>query len=200
MPQFQMIQRAPARSRLAIRFILISAGVYVACFAVALALIRFFPPPHVVPGQVAFPAAFWFTTVLLAVGSGSLQHGVSCVRLEQQKPFRRSLVIALVSGVLFVGVQTYGLQCLIRNQVADDVQTGANAFIFIMGALHAMHFSLALLFLVWVTLNALADRYDHEYSWGVTLCAWFWHGLGIVWLCILAVIAIACVPGSFSVT
>jgi heme/copper-type cytochrome/quinol oxidase subunit 3 len=92
------------------------------------------------------------------------------------------------------------LLCLIGNQVAEDVQTGANAFIVIIGILHAMHFSLALLFLVWVTLNALADRYDHEYSWGVALCAWFWHGLGIVWLCILVVIAIACVPGLFAVT
>jgi cytochrome c oxidase subunit 3 len=183
---------------LAVRFILVSAGVYVACLALAMALIRFLPP-RVVPGQVVFPAAFWFTTVLLAVGSGALQHAVSCVRLERQRPFRRSLVIALVSGILFVGVQTYGLQCLIRNQVAEDVQTGANAFIVIMGVLHAMHFSLALLFLVWVTLNALADRYDHEYSWGVALCAWFWHGLGIVWLCLLVVVAIACVPGLFAV-
>ena len=85
--------------------------------------------------------------------------------------------MALVSGILFVGVQIYGLQCLIRNQVAEDVQTGANAFIVIIAALHWMHFSLALLFLVWVTLNALADRYDHEYSWGVTLCA----GSGTDW-------------------
>jgi heme/copper-type cytochrome/quinol oxidase subunit 3 len=121
------------------------------------------------------------------------------VRRERQKPFRRSLLIALVSGTLFVGIQTYGLACLIRNQLPDDVQTGANAFIVVIGALHAIHFSLALLFLVWVTLSALADRYDHEYSWGVTLCAWFWHGLGIVWLGILAILAIACVPGLFAV-
>ena len=92
--------------------------------------------------------------------------------------FRRSLIGALVAGTLFVGVQSYGLKCLMRNQVADETQTGANAFIAIMVALHAMHLSLALLFLIWVTLNALADRYDHEYFWGVRVCAWFWHGLG----------------------
>jgi cytochrome c oxidase subunit 3 len=198
MPQFQTIQRVPARSRLAIRFILVSAGVYVACFALTAALIHLFPP-RVVPGEVVFPGAFWFTTVLLAVASWSLQQGVSCVRLERQRPFRRSLVIALGSGILFVGVQTYGLLGLLGNQVAEEVQTGANAFIVMVGALHVMHCSLALLFLVWVTLNALADRYDHEYSWGVTVCAWFWHGLGIVWLCLLVVFAIACVPGSLAV-
>jgi hypothetical protein len=42
-----------------------------------------------------------------------------------------------------------------------------------------------------VTLGALADRYDHEYFWGVSLCAWFWHALGIVWVCILIVFVIS---------
>jgi hypothetical protein len=58
-------------------------------------------------------------------------------------------------------------------------------------ALHAMHFTLALMFLVWVTLGAFADRYDHEYFWGVVVCAWFWHALGIAWGCILIVFAIS---------
>jgi cytochrome c oxidase subunit 3 len=198
MPQFQTMQRPAAPSRMAVRFILVSAGVYALCLSLAAALIHLIPP-HLDPERVVFPPAFWFTTVLLAVGSGSLQYGVACVRRERQTPFRRSLVIALVAGTLFVGIQTYGLQCLIRNQVPDEVQTGANAFLVMLGVLHAMHFSLALLFLVWVTLSALADRYDHEYSWGVSLCAWFWHGLGIVWLLILVIFAIACVPGLFAV-
>lgn len=198
MPQFQTIQRTAAPSRVAVRFILVSAGVFAAVIALATALIYYFPTP-VAAGRVVFPPAFWFTTFLLALGSGCLQYASNCVRIERQKPFRRSLLLAIVAGTLFVGVQFYGLQSLIRNQVAEDVQTGANAFITMLGVLHAMHFSLALLFLVWVTLNALADRYDHEYSWGVTLCAWFWHGLGIVWMCILVVFAIACVPGLFAV-
>ena len=168
------------------------------CVGLAAALISFFPSP-IAAGRVVFPAAFWMTTLLLALGSGLLQNAVHCVRIERQKPFRRSLVLAVVAGTLFVGLQFYGLECLIRNQVAEEAQTGANLFIVVIGVLHAMHFSLALLFLVWVTLNALADRYDHEYSWGVAPCAWFWHGLGIVWLCILVVFAIACVPESFAV-
>jgi len=44
---------------------------------------------------------------------------------------------------------------------------------------------------VYVTVQALADRYDHEYYWGVTLCAWFWHALGLVWCVILATMGIA---------
>lgn len=198
MPQFQTIHRSAPPSRFAVRFILVSAGVYTAVIGLASSLIYFFPTP-VAAGRVVFPTAFWFTTLLLALGSGFLQRAVHCVRIERQKPFRRSLLMAVVTGIVFVGAQSYGLLSLVRNQVPEDVQTGANAFITMLGILHAMHFLLALLFLVWVTLNALADRYDHEYFWGVRLCAWFWHGLGIVWMCILVVFAIACVPGLFAV-
>ncbi|HLJ10499.1 MAG TPA: hypothetical protein VKU82_04885 [Planctomycetaceae bacterium] len=194
MPRFQTIRRSPTESRLAIRFIAVAGGVYAAAGGIALALILFLPPSNT-PGEVVFPAAFWITSALLAVGSGALQHALWCVRLERQKRFRRSLVVALVAGTLFVGIQTYGLSCLVRHQVPDEAQTGANAPITVLAALHAMHFALALLFLVWVTLNAWADRYDHEYSWGVAVCAAFWHALGIVWLCILIVFAIACEHG-----
>jgi cytochrome c oxidase subunit 3 len=190
MPQFQTIQRPTLEGRLALRFVFVSAGIYLIAGAVALALSRLVPF-RPVPGQVVFPSVFWWTTVLLAVGSGSLQFAVTCVHRERQRPFRRSLLCALVAGTLFVGVQSYGLACMARNQVPDDAQTGANAFITVLAAIHAMHFALALMFLVWVTLNALADKYDHEYSWGVSVCAWFWHGLGVVWVLILVIFSIA---------
>jgi cytochrome c oxidase subunit 3 len=190
MPQFQTIHRPEAPSRLALRFIFVSVAVYAAAGGLALILIRCLPAAAA-PGQVVFPPVFWFTSLLLALNSGLMQRAVHCVRRERQRPFRASLICALVAGTLFVGAQSYGLRSLMRNQVAEEAQTGANAFIAIMAALHAMHLSLALLFLIWVTLNALADRYDHEYSWGVTVCTWFWHGLGIAWTCILMVFVIA---------
>ena len=70
-------------------------------------------------------------------------------------------------------------------------QTGAHVFAFVFVALHAMHFVVALWFLTFVTLKARYERYDHEYYWGVTVCTWFWHALGLVWLAILAVFAVA---------
>ena len=62
---------------------------------------------------------------------------------------------------------------------------------FAFALLHGVHFIVALLFVVFVFLRAFADRYDHEYSWGVTFCAWFWHALGIAWLAIMTAFLIA---------
>lgn len=141
--------------------------------------------------SLRFPAAFAVSTLLLCCGSAALSKAVAYVKRERQRLFRRALGAALLAGTLFVGVQSHALSQLIRQQVPDEVPTGAGAFVAVVVALHAMHFLVALLCLVYVTVQALADRYDHEYYWGVTLCAWFWHALGIVWCVILATMGIA---------
>lgn len=103
------------------------------------------------------------------------------------------MLAGLIAGTVFVGVQGYGLWWLLQIQPLDKAaaETGTTAFVFAFAGLHALHVSVALLFLTWVTLQALSDRYDHEYYWGVTVCAGFWHVLAIVWFAILAVFAIA---------
>ena len=103
--------------------------------------------------------------------------------------------MALGAGTLFVGSQTYALTCLIHQQTPEEAQIGAGAFVAVIAALHAMHFVVALMFLVFITVQAFEDRYDHEYYWGVTVCAWFWHILGIIWGMVLVVMLIAIVRG-----
>ncbi len=138
-----------------------------------------------------FSLAFSVSTCLLLTGSGCMSLAVRAVRFERQRSFRRWLKLALTAGTLFVAVQTYALTCLIRRQPAEEVETGAAAFVAVFAALHGMHFVIAMLFLSYVTVQAMADRYDHEYFWGVTICAWFWHALGVAWLAILFVMLLA---------
>jgi heme/copper-type cytochrome/quinol oxidase subunit 3 len=137
------------------------------------------------------PPAFQFSTLLLAVGSLCLHFGLEKVRRERQAAFRMLLRAALAAGTMFVGVQSYALWWLLQVPEAGDYATGVTAFLFVIAFLHAMHFAVALLGLVYVTLQAQADRYDHEYYWGVLVCGWLWHVLGAVWLVVLGVFAIA---------
>jgi heme/copper-type cytochrome/quinol oxidase subunit 3 len=88
----------------------------------------------------------------------------------------------------FVAVQGFGLWAMDKGgNSAQDAQLGVHGFVIMFTALHAMHFLVAQSILLWVTISAFADRYDHEYSWGVTFAAGFWHILGVVWMCILFV-------------
>jgi len=140
--------------------------------------------------RIVFIGSFLVSTLLLALGSVQLVRASAFVRMERQQPFRYCLGTAVIIGSLFLSVQTFGLTSLLQQQstnIATDVKHAAFAFIF----LHAVHVIVALLFVAWVYLQSLADRYDHEYSWGVTVCGWFWHGLGVVWIAIMGVFTIA---------
>lgn len=182
--------RSSALSVLAVRFFLTAAALFLLAGLLASLLIQLSTyTPRV--GVVDFPPAFWMSTGLLLLGSGILHRSLHCVRRERQQPFRRNLLFALGVGTLFVAVQSYGLWCLLQNQVPAKAETGVNAFLFVLASLHGLHFTIALSFVVFVAVQGLADRYDHEYYWGVIVCTYFWHALGVAWAGILIVFAIA---------
>ena len=183
----------PSRSEFAVRFAIVSVLLLALAGSLAAMLFRIFPLPAP-SASTRFPPAFLASSVLLLLGSVSLSRARAFVRRERQQPFRRSLLIGLSAGTLFVTSQIYALTWLIRQQRPEDVQVGAGAFVAVIASLHAMHFVVALMFLVFVTIQAFADRYDHEYYWGVSLCAWFWHFLGVAWVVVLAVMTIASLP------
>ena len=163
----------------------LAAGILIAATLIA---VNGRPP---IRTSLILPKAFQYGTLCLAFGSWYLHQAVFSVRLERQLQFRRSLYLALVFAVMFVGVQSYGLWDFVKAVPESGwTQTDVNGFVFVFAAVHAMHFLVAQSVLLWVTLCAGYDRYDHEYYWGVVFAAWCWHGLGLVWLAILCVFAI----------
>lgn len=164
-----------------------------AASGLAWGLIRLFPAPSPLPQLPVLPAAFVLSTVLLALTSGFLERAVWSVRRERQAALRRSLSVALVCGACFTSSQAWGLSTLrlpVPSETVDD-SAGVNAFVFLFAILHAAHVTIALMFLTFVTVQAHADRYDHEYYWGVRFCGWFWHALGVLWLVILGAFGLA---------
>jgi cytochrome c oxidase subunit III len=192
--------RFPSKSELALRFFGLSVGLLLVAMLIAVAAVRVFPAADVL-GRVSMPFAFWISTLLLAAGSVTLQRAAGHVRLQRLDSLRRLLAWSLLFGTIFVGVQACGLLVLVQNQTPahsaqpESAETGANAFVVMVAGMHGVHIVVALLFIAWVTVNAYANRYDHEYSSSVTFCAWFWHALGIVWLVILSLFAAGTITG-----
>ena len=182
-----------ARASLARRFFLatvLQASV-ILLLGFSLGLIFRHPEPT---EKLELPTAFQFGTIFLAIGSWCLHDAHTHVRLERQRRFRTSLVLALGAAVLFVSVQSYGMWALVKSISPQlEMQTSIHSMVIMFAAIHAMHFVVAQSILLWVTLSAFADRYDHEYYWGVTFAGWCWHVLGIVWIGILCIFAIAVV-------
>lgn len=178
------------KPKIARRFFLATVLQAMASFGL-FAVLVFLHSPKPPSDTVYLPVAFQYGTVFLILGSYFLHLAVREVRVEHQLQFRRALMIALGFAVLFVGVQSYGLWEFTKG-VADykSPQTNAHGFTLVFVAIHAMHFLIAQSILLWVTLCAFADRYDHEYYWGVVFASWAWHGLGLVWIVVLCTFGI----------
>lgn len=187
MSEFRVIRP----SQLAVRFFAVAAVALSSAGGITTLLIRLgrATPPA---AHVRIPGAFWVSTLLLAGGSLSLHWAVKFVRREKQRQFRLCLWAGVLCGTLFVGVQGYGLWVLTRAfregmaAGSDELITGEFGVVF--AGLHAVHFIVALLFVIYTTVHALSYRYDHEYYFGIQFCAWFWHALGIVWGAILMIL------------
>jgi cytochrome c oxidase subunit III len=176
--------------RFVLRLFFLTVGLFASAAALAYLLTRLFLPPRT-SGAFIVPTAFGFSTVLLLLCSVELSRAQTFVRRERQRPFRQSLLWALAFGTAFVGVQAFGLWCIVHNLQPDrnagEAELGPTAAVLGAAVLHCLHVIVALMVLSYVTLQGLQDRYDHEYSFGVTVCTWFWHILGILWVFILGV-------------
>jgi cytochrome c oxidase subunit III len=162
----------------------VSLGVFVAC-------LRIFGPPRR-GDTLQFPVAFGVSTLLLMAGSIGMRRAESSVKIERQPDFRWWLKFAAGCSALFMGIQSYGLLWMApATKSAEGTSLGVRPLVMTLAGLHAMHFFVATLFVSVVLSRSIADRYDHEYHWGVTVCAWFWHVLGLAWMAILAIFAIA---------
>jgi len=183
-------RHAASAGRAALLFLLLALGVCGLSWGLAMMLMRIFgrTPTR---GEVFFPAAFAVSTPVLFAGSVTLHLALRAIRQEQQALFQKWLLASLGCAVFFVGAQLYGLWTLFPSiRHPGEAETGVTAFVFTLAALHVAHFFVATLFVCFVTVRGFMARYDHEYFWGVKVCAWFWHGLGLIWVAILAVFTI----------
>jgi cytochrome c oxidase subunit III len=188
-------RHAAGQSRAAVRFFMLACGVFGVAVAIAVGLGLLFGRPDARTHFWA-PPAFAVSTLLLVAGSIAMSKAIAAVRREKQRVFRHQLLVALGAGTLFMGVQAYGLWSLLPvERTAGDASTGATPVVLMFAGMHALHLSVAVLFLAFVTTRAQEDRYDHEYYWGVSVCAWFWHALGVAWLFVLVIVGFAAAYG-----
>lgn len=169
-------------------FVFLTAAV---ATGVNLLLLQLFGRPAI-RRELIFPWPFAISTACLLIGSLQLERALRAIRQEKQARFRQHLFSALASAAAFLGFQLYGLWTLFPDRrTAEAASLEATAFVFMLTTLHSVHFFVAGLFVCYVTAQACLGRYDHEYSWGVNVCRWFWHALGAIWMAILAVFMIA---------
>ena len=133
----------------------------------------------------SIPYGFLESTLLLLVTSGALVIAVRAVRRERRTLMVRCLVAALVSGFVFLLIQSFAMKELIVAGLDRAGSQGLWGMVVTLAVLHALHVAGGVIALGVILVSALRHRYDHERHWPVEFVGTYWHFLDAVWLCML---------------
>ena len=152
-------------------------------------VIRMRAPEWPPAGSPGLPTAFWISTALLVIVSLLLVGAERAADAGQDSRLTRLLGAAAVVGVAFILSQVSGWA---RLAAASELpQNNLYLFgVYVLSFLHVVHVLGGLVPLIWVTLRSRVGRYTPDDYEGVIDVAMYWHFLGIVWLGILAVLAL----------
>ena len=133
------------------------------------------------------PAVLWLNTILLIFASIALQTAVVAGRRDDFGGVRSTLLVAYVSSLAFLAGQVLAWRELVASGyfAADNP---ANAFFYLITAIHGLHVLGGLVALSRATTRAFdgprtsPPRTIGELRLSVELCAIYWHFLLLVWL------------------
>ena len=135
---------------------------------------------------VHLPASIWLSTAALLGISGALIMAERRVRRERQEAMRRYLVIALSLGLVFLVIQTWSVAEILQQHRASLVyRVSLYGMVTMLIVLHALHVVGGMVVLYITATHGLIGAYDHECHRGLTLCAFYWHFLDVVWIVML---------------
>ena len=189
LPAYPSVSRRIGAAERLLRFSLLTLLLVAASLSGSWCLVQLIEPTC---EAAAIPLAFVLAAGCLSLVSFAFFRAVQEVRRERQRRYRRWLLVAVGGCVLFASLQSFGLYGILPPDRDLMQQTsGLNAFLIAVVTMHGLIVAGAFLLTSRVVVETFADRYDHEYYVGVQACAMLWYGLGITWLLVLMVLAVA---------
>ena len=168
---------------------LVALTMFFAASIVIYLLMRQMHQPWPPRGFPALPATLWLSTLDIVFCSIAIQGAVPAARRDDKVGLQRNLVAALLSGLGFLGLQSYAWY-KIWTQVAVIAELSSTylKMFYAMTGLHAVHVVGGLVPLAMVTVAAFHGRYGRKKHAAVGYTAVYWHFLAAVWCAIFAVV------------
>lgn len=140
------------------------------------------------PAQLApLPRVVWLNTALLLLSSVGLQTAVTAARRGDTGRTHRSMAAAGIAAIAFLAGQVLAGQILTEGGYGLNDGPAASFFYLITG-LHGVHIlgGLAAMGVVWARISSRAAAQKQRAA--IALCAFYWHGLLVVWLVLFALL------------
>ena len=134
-------------------------------------------------GQVFHLAFIALMTFLLISSSATMATAVAAARSAHRAWVIRFLLLTILGGVCFLGMQAYEWTSLIREGARLYTNPWGvpafTAFFFVITGFHGSHVLTGVIILVIVALRSAAGRSTAQ---GVELAGLYWHFVDLVWV------------------
>jgi heme/copper-type cytochrome/quinol oxidase subunit 3 len=164
--------------------------------------------PWAAPGVVLNVPVTAFNTFLLICSSVSMVKAYAAVVDGDQAKFKMWLLLTIIAGASFVGVQGYEYTHLIQDgflpsgiregsELAEKVAAGAvpeatagiyGSSFYIMTGFHGFHVTCGVVSMIWVYLKALRGGYSSSDYRGVEVIGLYWHFVDLVWIILFTIV------------
>lgn len=127
-----------------------------------------------------------FMTFLLICSSVTMVKGLSAARHDDQVKFRIFLLLTILGGTIFLGLQAYEWTHLTHEGMTISGNPwGSSLFgttFFILTGFHGCHVFGGVAYLSCILLSGLGGKYSGENASPVEIAGLYWHFVDLVWI------------------
>ena len=129
-------------------------------------------------------------TIILLLSGTTVTWAHHALQVGDRKGAKLGLLITVLLGALFTGVQAYEYQHIIHEHLFfndEAANSGLYGSIFFMATgFHGFHVLVGSIFLLVCLLRLYAGQMSPEKHFGFEAAAWYWHFVDVVWLFLFA--------------
>ncbi|MDZ7267301.1 MAG: cytochrome c oxidase subunit 3 [candidate division KSB1 bacterium] len=128
-----------------------------------------------------------FMTFLLICSSVTMVKALSAIRHGNQQRLRNFLLLTILGGLTFLGLQAYEWTHLITAQQVTFTSNPYGNYLFgttffVITGFHGAHVTGGVIYLSLILLNSLRGRYSAEHYSTVENAGLYWHFVDLVWI------------------
>lgn len=141
--------------------------------------VRIYAPHFRAPGLPDLPHGLLLSTALIALTSFGVWQAQRAIKHNRLEAVRRWLLVAAALAALFLLTQSANWFAM---RPPSDAPSLYIATFYILTGVHALHVIGGFIPLGFVVHHASRRDYSSSHHEGLSLCAQYWHYLGVVWL------------------
>ena len=126
-------------------------------------------------------------TFLLICSSVTMVKAYASIADGNQKQLRLWLVLTVIIGAMFVGIQAYEYYHLIEKAFVPSAGLYGSTF-YTMTGFHGFHVTMGVICMSFVTWKAFRGRYTATDHRGVEVIGLYWHFVDLVWIILFTIV------------